>query len=90
MKLAFDWLSREIIRFALKQKGALEYSIHGIMSLHKGCKPAVSVEMKYSDLFSGKIGVHQGSVLIPQCSLLILIFWHSHNKYESSQIKIVF
>ena len=32
---------REVIHFALRQKGVPEYLVHGVKSLYKGCKAAV-------------------------------------------------
>ena len=41
---AFDWVTRKVIWFALRQKGVQEYLVNGVMSLYKGCKTAVSVD----------------------------------------------
>ena len=42
LEKAFDWVSREVICFALRWKDVLEYLVNGFMSLYKGCKTAVS------------------------------------------------
>ena len=65
LEKAFDWESRELIRFALKAKDVPEYLVNGVMTLYKGCKTAASVDGELSSLFSVKIGVHQGSALCP-------------------------
>ena len=65
LERAFDWVPREVIRFALRRKGVPEYLVNGVMPLHKGCKTAVSVDGELSSSFSVKVGVHQGSVLSP-------------------------
>ena len=44
LEKAFDWLSREVIQFTLRRKGVPEYLINGVISLHKGCKTAVSLD----------------------------------------------
>ena len=45
---AFDWLPREVICVALRRNGVAEYLVNGIMSLHKSCKTAVSVDRELS------------------------------------------
>ena len=52
LKNAFDWVPREVICFALKQKGVPEYLVNRVMSLYKGCKTAVSVDGELSSSFS--------------------------------------
>ena len=42
LEKAFDWVTKEIICFALRRKGALEYLVNLVMSLYKGCKIAIS------------------------------------------------
>ena len=68
LKKAFDWVPREVIHFALRQKGVPEYLVNGVMSLYKGCKTAVSADGELSSSFSVKVGVHQGSPLSPLLS----------------------
>ena len=34
LEKAFDWKPREVIRFALRQKGVPEYLVDGVMSLY--------------------------------------------------------
>ena len=65
MKKAVDRVPREVIHFALRQKGVPEYLVNGVMSLYKGCKTAASVDGELSSSFSVKVGVHQGSALSP-------------------------
>ena len=38
LEKAFDWLPREVIRFALRQKGVTEYLVDGVISLYKVVK----------------------------------------------------
>ena len=59
---AIDEVSKEVIRFALQQKGIPEYLGDGVMSLDK---TAVSVDGEPSISFSVTVGVHQGSALSP-------------------------
>ena len=52
LEKAFDWVPREIIRFALRWKGVSEYLVNGGMSLYKVCQTAVSVDGELSSSFS--------------------------------------
>ena len=70
LKKAFARVPREVICFALRQRGVPEYLVNGVLSLYKGCKTAASVDRELSSLFSVKVGAHEGSALI---SLLFII-----------------
>ena len=48
LEKAFDRVPKEVIHFALRQKGVPEYLVNGVMSLYKGCKTVVSVEGELS------------------------------------------
>ena len=58
LEKAFNWVSREVICFTLKQKSVPEYLVNGFMSLYKGCGTAVSVDGALSSSFSVKASVH--------------------------------
>ena len=72
MEKAFDWVPREVIRFALMRKGVPEYLVNGVMSLYKGCKTAVSVDGELSSSFSVKVGVHQRPALSPLLFIMLM------------------
>ena len=72
LEKAFDRVPREVICFALRQKGIPEYLVNGVMSLYKGCKTAVSVDGELSSSFSVKVGVHQGSTLSPLLFIMVM------------------
>ena len=72
LEKAFDWVTREVICFALRRKGVPEYLVDGIMSLYKGCKTAVSVDGELSSSFSVKVGVHQVSALSPLLFIMVM------------------
>ena len=65
-------MPREVINFALKRKGVPEYLVSGVMSLHKGCKTAVTVGVGLSSSFSVKVCVHQGSALSPLLFIMVM------------------
>ena len=72
LEKAFDWVPREVIQFALRQKGVPEYLVDGVMPLYKGCKTAVSVDGELSSSFSVKVGVHQKSTLSPPLFIMVM------------------
>ena len=69
---AFDWVSREVIRFALRQKSVPKYLVNGVMSLYKGCETAISDDVELSSSFSVKIGAHHGSGLSPLLFIMVM------------------
>ena len=69
LEKAFYRVPREIICFALRRKGVLEYLV---MSLYKGCKTAVSVDGELSSSFSVNVGVNQGSALSPLLFIVVM------------------
>ena len=69
---AFDWVPKEVTRFALRRKGVPEYLVNGVMSLYKGCKTAVLVDREISSSVSVKVGVHQGSALSPLLFIMVM------------------
>ena len=52
LEKAFDLVPREVICFALREKGVPEYLVNWVISLYKGCKTAVSVDGELSSSFS--------------------------------------
>ena len=72
LEKAFDLVPREVIRFALRQKGVPEYVVNGVMSLYEGCKTAILVDGELSSSFSVKVGVHQGSTLSPLLFIMVM------------------
>ena len=65
-------MPREVICFALRQKGVSEYLVNGVLSLYKGCKTAVSVVAELSGAFSVKGGVYQGSALSSLLFIMVM------------------
>ena len=72
LEKTFDQVPREVIHFALRRKGALEYLANGVMSPYKGCKTAVSVDGELSSSFSVKVGVHEGSAFSPLLFIMVM------------------
>ena len=72
LEKAFDQVPREVIYFALGQKGVPEYLVRGVVSLYKGCKTAVSVDGELSSSFSVKVSIHQRSALSPLLFIMVI------------------
>ena len=89
LEKAFDWVPREVIRFALKREGVPEYLVNGIMSLYKGCKTAVSVDGKLSSSFSVKVGVHQRFALSPLFFIMVMDILTEHVR-DGSLMELLF
>ena len=49
----------------MRKKGLSEVMVWTVMSLYNGAKKRVRVESAHLEEFKVKIGVHQGSVLLP-------------------------
>ena len=64
LEKAFDHAPREVIRWALERKGAMEREVFAITEMYKNIKTSVEVNDKQS-FIEVKVGVHQGSVLSP-------------------------
>ena len=72
LEKTFDQVLREVICFALRQKGVPEYLVDGVMSHYKGCKTAISFDGELSSSFSVKVGVHQRSALRPYVFIMAM------------------
>ena len=49
----------------MRKKGLLEVMVRAVMSLYDGAKTRVRMGSAYSEEFKVKVGVHQGSALLP-------------------------
>ena len=70
----FDWVAREVIFFALRQKSVPEYLVNAVLSLYKGCKTALPVDWSLSSAFTVKVVVHQGYALIRLLFIMVMDF----------------
>ena len=62
---AFDRVPRKVMEWAMRKKGLSEAIVWAVMNLYDGAKTRVMVGSAYSEEFEVKVGVHQGSVLLP-------------------------
>ena len=65
MEKAFDRVPRKVMEWDMRKKGLLEEIIQAVMSLYDDAKTRMRVRSAYSEEFELKVGVHQGSVLLP-------------------------
>ena len=63
LEKAFDRVSREVVRWALKMLGVDEWLIHTIVALYTDACTVVRTDAGLSEHFEVKVGLHQGSVL---------------------------
>ena len=55
----------KVLEWAMRKKGIPEVIVRAVMSLNEGAKTRVKVGLELSEEFEVKVGVHQGSVLLP-------------------------
>ena len=72
MEKAFDRVPTEVMEWDMRKKGLSEVVVWAIMSLNDGAKTRVRVGSAYSEEFEVKVGVHQGSVLLPLLSVIVV------------------
>ena len=72
MEKAFDRVLRKVMEWAMRKKGLSEVMVRAVMSLYDGAKTRVRVGSAYSEEFEVKVGVHQGSVLSPLLSAIVV------------------
>jgi len=67
LEKAFNWVPREVIRWAMHKLGVEEWLVSAVMSMYnyRGAKTAVRTVYGNSSGFEVKVGMHQGSALSP-------------------------
>jgi len=75
LEKAFDRVSREVIRWAMRKLGVEEWWVLAAMSMYTGAKMVVRTVYGNSSGFELKVGMHQGSAFSP---LLFVICHGSH------------
>ena len=65
LEKAFVRVPRKVFEWAMRKRGIPEVRVRAVMSLYEGAKTRVRVGLELSDEFEVKVGVHQGSVLLP-------------------------
>ena len=72
LEKAFDRVPRKVMEWALRKKGLAEVLVRAVMSLNEGSRTKVRVGSGMSDEFGVRVGVHQGSVLSPLISAIVV------------------
>ena len=72
LEKAFDRVPREVLWWAMRKVGVEEPLIKLVQSMYTNARSRVRVDDTYSDDFSVKVGVHQGSVLSPLLFIIVL------------------
>ena len=70
LEKAFDRVPRKVLWWALRKFGIPEWIVRVIQVMYQNARSQVRVNNLFSDVFDVQVGVHQGSVLSPFCSLL--------------------
>ena len=65
LEKAFDRVLRKVMEWALRKKGMAEVLVQAVMSLYEGPRTKVRVGSGTSNEFGVRVGVHQGSELLP-------------------------
>ena len=65
LEKTFDRVPRKVLEWAMRKKGIPEVLVRLVMSLYEGTKTKVRVDSELSEEFEVKVGMHQGSVLLP-------------------------
>ena len=61
----FDRVPWNVLEWALSKKEIPEVLVRSVMSLYDGAKIRVRMDSELSEEFEVKVGMHQGSVLLP-------------------------
>ena len=72
LEKAFDRVSREVIRWAMRKFGVEEWLVLAFLSIYTGAKTSVRTVYGNSNGFEVKVGMHQGSALSPLLFVMVM------------------
>ena len=65
LEKAFDRVPRVLIESSLRRKGVVECYVKAVMKLYQEVLSQVKMEREDSKEFALRVGIHQGSILLP-------------------------
>ena len=72
LQKAFDRVPQKVIWWALRKLGVDEWIVRLIQGMYSNARSCVRVCEGYSEEFEVTVGAHQGSVLSPLLSIIML------------------
>ena len=72
LEKAFYRVTRRVMKWAMRKKGLPEILVKAAMSLYEGAETKIRVGSGLSEEFSVKVGVHQGSGLLPLLFAMVI------------------
>ena len=72
LEKAFDRVPRKVLWWAMRKLGVDEWLVKLVQAMYTNASCRVRVGASYSEDFSVKVGVHQGSVLSPLLFIIVL------------------
>ena len=65
LEKAFERVLRVLIESTLRRKGVVECYVKAVMKMYQEVMSQVKVEGEDSKEFTVRVGIHQGSILLP-------------------------
>ena len=72
LEKAFDRVLRVLIESSLRRKGVVECYVNAVMKMYQEVLSQVTVEGEDSKEFAVRVGIHQGSILSPLVSAVVM------------------
>ena len=72
LEKAFDRVPKRVMEWAMRKKGLPEILVKAVMSLYEGAETKVSIRSGLLEKFSVKVGVYQGSMLLPLLFAMVI------------------
>ena len=72
LEKAFDRIPRKVLWWSMRKLGIDEWVINTVQAMYQFPRSRVRINGKYSEEFSVKVGVHQGSVLSPLLFIIVM------------------
>ena len=80
LEKAFDRVQRKLLEWAMRKKGIVDVLFGSVMSMYEGANERVRVDSELSDKVDVKVGMYQGSLLLPFIFAVVVGGSHSLGK----------